>query len=259
MQNTSDLYKELLYSTHRKEVRLTIGDTGRLIGKDGSVILFGGTSILLDTTGADNGYGEDLLVSLDTTSTMFATSTPTVGSCISSEIDIVMLQPLGEIPRQARLVPYVRLTDGARFSEWLQKGVYFLDTREIDQSSSGIEYIHMHGFDAMLKTEQPYPSSQLQWPAKDIDVVKEIANLINVPVDSRTLELMSSEYLIQYPANYYCREVLGYIAALYAGCFVMSDLGELRLVSMYNIPPETRYLVSDNRQPILFGGDRILV
>ena len=46
---------------------------------------------------------------------------------------------------------------------------------------------------------------------------------------------------------------------MYAGCFVMSDLGELRLVALNGIPAETRYLIAAAGQPITFGGVRILV
>jgi hypothetical protein len=53
--------------------------------------------------------------------------------------------------------------------------------------------------------------------------------------------------------------VLGYIAAMYAGSFVMSDLGELRLIPINNIPKETRRLIDQSGNAILFGGVRILV
>lgn len=190
---------------------------------------------------------------------VFSEDTPSVGGCVSGEIDIEMHKPRSEIPKQARLVPYVRLTDGRRHSEWIQKGVFFADTRSKKEDNSAIEKIVIHGYDAMLKTEQDYPTSSLNWPAKDIDVVREIAAYIGVSVDSRTVDLMVHGYPVQYPGGYSCKEVLGYIAAMYAGCFVMSDLGELRLVVLNGIPAETRYLVTGERQAITFGGDRILV
>jgi hypothetical protein len=39
----------------------------------------------------------------------------------------------------------------------------------------------------------------------------------------------------------------------------MSDLGELRLITIYGIPKETRYLIEPSGFAITFGGDRILV
>ena len=259
MQKTSELYRELLASNYTMETRLAIGETGKLITKQGDTITFGGTSILVGATGADGGYDESLLVSMETRNGMFLGEKPLVGCCVIGEIDIEMHKPIGEIPAKARLVPYVRLTDGKRYSEWIQKGVFYLDTRQKKEDGSTIEKIVIEGYDDMRKTEQDYPSSSLRWPAKDIDVVREIAEFLDVSVDSRTAALMTWGYWIQYPAEYSCREVLGYIAAMYAGCFVMSDLGELRLVAVNEIPAETRYLIAAAGQPITFGGVRILV
>lgn len=259
MQETSALYKELLSSDHKTETRLAVGETGVLITKRGEAITFGGISILTGATGADGGYDEATLISVNTDSRVFSEDTPSVGDCISSQIDIEMLKPYGEIPPMARIVPYVRLTDGVRHSEWIQKGVYYIDTREKKEDGSSVEKIIIHGFDDMLKAEQDYPSSTLSWPARDIDVVREIASFMGVSVDARTVQQMTWGYLVQYPGDYSCREVLGYIAAMYAGCFIMSDLGELRLVGLTDIPEETRYLISKDGYAITFGGVRILV
>lgn len=259
MQETSDLYKELLASNYKTENRLAIGEAGVLITRQGDGITFGGTRILTGASGADGGYDETLLVSMNTTGEVFSENYPVVGSCVSSQIDIDMIKPSAELPKCARLVPYVRLTDGVRFSEWIQKGVYYIDTRSKKEDGSSIERIVIHGYDDMLKAEQDYPASTLQWPARDIDVVREIAAFIGVPIDVRTLSIVTRGYTIQYPAGYSCRDVLGYIAAMYAGCFIMSDLGELRLVTIYGIPKETRYLIESSGFAITFGGDRILV
>ena len=265
MHETSPLYKELFseYQAGAPEVKfetsLAIGETGVLITKQGDSITFGGVSILVGATGGDGGYDESLLMSVSTSPSVFTEESPSVGNCVSAEIDVKMLKPLGEIPAMARIVPYVRLTDGARHSEWIQKGVFYIDTRRKKEDGSQIEKIVIHGYDDMLKAEQDYPPSKLSWPAKDIDVVKEIAEFIGVSLDTRTETVMKHGYIIQYPSNYSCREVLGYIAAMYGGCFTMSDLGELRLVALTGIPPETRYLIAEAGRAITFGGVRILV
>ena len=264
MQQTSDLYKSLFNDLLagkpgvRYETRMTIGDAGTLITKKGDAITFGGIRILVGSSGPDSGFDESVLIAVKTALRVFSEDTPSIGDCISSQIDVSLLQPAAQIPRQARLVPYVRLTDGMRHSEWLQQGVYFIDTRE---SSGGETWKQMtlHGYDAMLKAEADYPPSTLQWPAKDIDVVREIADAMGVAVDARTVAIMTRGYSIEYPADYSQRETLGYIASLYAGCFVMSDLGELRLIQLGSIPPETRYLVTKDGQAITFGGVRIRV
>ena len=265
MQQTSAIYQELLAeylsgsSQVKVETSLAIGESGVLITKRGEDITFGGVAILVGITGADGGYDESLLISMKSDCRVFSDESPTVGCCIAAELDVEMVKPIAEIPRQARMVPYVRLTDGHRKSEWIQKGVFYIDTRSKKEDGSSIEKIVLHGYDDMMKTEQDYPPSTLDWPAKDIDVVREIAESIGVAVDPRTAKIMVSGYPVQYPAEYSRREVLGYIAAMYAGCFVMSDTGELRLITLNGIPPETRYLVTADGQSITFGGVRILV
>ena len=265
MQQTSALYQELLSEQQagaqnvKFETSLAIGETGVLITKRGESITFGGVSILVGASGGDGGYDESLLISMNADFQVFSDESPTVGNCVSSEIDVVMVKPLGELPRQARLAPYVRLTDGRRYSEWIQKGVFYIDTRTKVEDGSSIEKIKIHGFDDMLKAEQDYPASALSWPAKDIDVVREIAAFIGVSIDPRTIPIINCGYAIEYPTGYSCRDVLGYIAAAYAGCFVMSDIGELRLITICGIPKETRYLIDRNGAAITFGGVRILV
>ena len=261
MQETSALYQELLASDHKMDTRLAIGEMGVLITKQGESITFGGVSILTGTTGADGGYDETLLCEMETDTSVFSGETPTVGDCISSRITVEMHKPYGAIPEMARIVPYVRLRskDGKRYSEWIQKGVFYIDTREDKDDGSAIEKIVITGYDDMLKAEQDYPSSTLSWPAKDIDVVREIAAFLGVSIDSRTIPIINRGYTINYPAGYSCRDTLGYIAAMYAGCFVMSDLGELRLITIHGIPKETRYLIEPTGFAITFGGDRILV
>lgn len=259
MQRTSDLYQELLAGEHRKETRLSIGETGVLITKQGEDITFGGVSILVGATGADGGFDESILVTMETDNNAFGAQSPQVGACVSAEINVEMLKPVGELSPMARLVPYTRLTDGTRYSEWIQKGVFYIDTRQEKEYGQDLKTMVIHGYDDMLKAEQDYPASTLSWPARDIDVVREIASFIDVSVDDRTIPIINRGYLIQYPAGYSCRDVLGYIAAMYAGCFIMSDVGELRLVTIYGIPKETRYLIEQKGAAITFGGVKILV
>lgn len=241
MRSTSDLYKEILGLPHQKECRLGIGNKDTPLEEISTFC------------------GMDILRSMGTTLGMFSGVTPSVGDCVSAEIDIVMEKPAVAIPRQAKLVPYVRLTDGARYSEWLSKGVFYVDSREENDDDSGIVLLTIHGYDGMMKANQDYPGSDMEWPAKDIDVVREIAAFLGFDLDERTVAMMTAGYNVQYPGEYTCRETLGYIAAMYGGSFVMNDVGELRLVAFGDLPAETRYLIDRNGDAITFGGVRIRV
>lgn len=257
MQKTSDLYKEILSGEHWKEYRLAIGEKGKLLTELSEAILFGGIRILVGTSGADSGYAEDIIVEMNTSGGLFSEDTPTVGECIAGEISATIFKPKGDIPRMSRVVPYVRICNSEKQSEWIQKGVYYIDKHSY--SGEDNQLMTIHGFDAMLFSEADFPSSTEKWPRKDIDVVRDIAREMDVTVDARTVQIMNRGYMVQYPAEYSQREVLGFLAAMYAGSFIMSDNGELRLVQFGGIPKETSFLIDNAGFTITFGGDRIRV
>ena len=259
MQETSEVYKRLYAGTHRVETRVVIGDIGFLIDNQGDYITFGGTRIVIGRSGADAGYSESQLMSVATLGQVFSNNKPEVGCCVSRELDITMLKPAGDIPRMAQVVPYVRLTNGIEHSEWLQKGIFYIDTRFSNSDDTSLNILTMHCYDGMLKAEQDYTGSNLAWPSTDVQVVRDIASLMKVQVEPETIEAISNQYEVQLPLGYTCREVLGYIAAMYAGCFIMSDVGELKLIKLNGIPKETRYLVDNAGFTITFGGTRITV
>ena len=258
MQQTSETYRRLLAAGAGVEKRLTIGESGALIDKSGDAITFGGVRILVASSGAEGGYDESIVSEISTKGQVFPDGGPSIGGTQAGEIDVDMFAPAGEIPRQARLAPYVRLVKGEEHSEWIPQGVYYVDTRE-DQDPQGLRRLKLHGYDAMLWAEQAYPSSNLDWPALDTDVVKEIAQAMDVGIDDRVFTVMTAGYRLPYATGYSCREILGYIGAMYAGNWVMSDAGNLLLVPLGGLPKETRVLVDDTRSAITFGGVRILV
>lgn len=258
MQKVSKLYQELLAEGAAVERRLVIGERGVLINKRGNAITVGGVRILVASGGPESGYDERIVDKIETKSGVFPGEGPSVGGTQAGEIDISMYTPAAAIPRRARLAPFVRLTDGERASEWIPQGVFYLDTREVSDPD-GLTTVKLHGYDAMLRAEQSYPSSTLGWPARDKDVVQEIAQAMDVGVDPRTWETMTGNYQVPYPGDYSCREILGYIAASYAANWVMTDAGALLLVPLGGLPKETRLLVTRRGQYITVGGGRIRV
>lgn len=258
MQQTSALYKELIASdNHWFETTLVIGDSGRLIDNVGDYITFGGTAILVDTGGPDSGFGESTLMSLQTSHAVFNQNVPVVGSAVSGEIDITMLEPAGNIPKMARLAPYVRVTDGVRVSEWLPKGVYFVDTRYTSHNDNGLNVLTIHGYDSMLMFEEDYPSDdEHDYPMLDTDMVQHIANSIDISVDPRTFERMNRGYMFPLPVGYSSREMLGFIAGAYGGNFIISDENQLLLIKLGDLPAETNYLIDAAGDAITFGEDR---
>jgi hypothetical protein len=156
-------------------------------------------------------------------------------------------------------IVYSASTYTTQYSEWLPKGVYYIDTRETTKNGDGLNILTIHGYDAMLFAEQDFAGTNLDFPAVDTDIVAEIASTMGVQVDERTYDLMTDAYTLPLPSGYSLREILGYIASMYVGSFIMSETGELRLVSILELPPETNYLIDNSGDAITFGGDRILV
>lgn len=145
-------------------------------------------------------------------------------------------------------------------SEWLSQGVFYIDTRETTANYDGIPVLTIHGFDAMLMFEQEYSSNEVINDAPDTEYVQAIADSIGVEIDSRTWEIMQG-YIIPMPLGYTMREILGYIASAYVGCFIMTEEGKLRLVSLLGLPEYSRdsLLADDDGDVIIFGEDAILV
>ena len=250
MQETSALYKELFRSEHKVEVRMFINDVV---------------------------YGMDKIVSILTRLKSLGNSgSPSVGNVCSAEIETVLKVPSLDIPRMALLRPQVRLTDGTRYSEWIEKGYFFVATREEDDDIwDETRTITIHGYDAMLKCQKNLitdEGEQGYWPKTDVETVELIAQRIGVTVDPRTYEIMNRTYTssgpcryqIPYPGfgsgAYTMNDILGYIGSAYMGNWVITDNNKLRLIQLEWMPHmETNYIVTEDGDPITFGDDyRIL-
>lgn len=268
MKKTSTLYNELfdLYLNDNSnvyfETRLSIDGNAYLINEEGFNITFGGYRIIVEEgSNPDSGFSYEYLISMRSSSSLFSDVTHLIGECVSSFIEIEMLKPVRDIKRNSKIIPYVRLTDGVNHSEWIQKGVFYIDTRQEKDTGTGAVRLTIRAYDAMLKAEQDYPWDRLPWPTTDIAVVQDICSYLGIDLDSRTSAIMTKGYSVQLPAQYSCREVLGYIAAMYGGNFVMSDLGKLLLVQLGVSPADTvdigRRMRSFSSSEALSGYDRV--
>ena len=238
MQNTDATYRALLAAGAPKEVQAVIGGN-----PSGGVI-----------------YPQSKIVSA-TTSRSVESGSATIGNCVAKTLNITLRDP-GTIPRMARIVMRYRLNDGTRQSSWIPKGTFFIDTRE-----EGNGVLKIVAYDAVLKMDLPYAQSGAQsgWPKTDIACVNEIINRIKVgndlSLDSRTV--LNKGFLVQFPGfgdgAYTMREVLGYIGAMYAGNWVITEQNTLMLIKMGDIPAQTNYLVTEHNEHIIIGGYRILV
>ena len=229
MQETSELYQRLLRTRgHRKEIALMV---------------------------AGEMYSEDRIIILNTYSRLFRNNQMEVGSAVAKELRCTLLNP-GNIPEAAELIPMYRLRYGDEVSEWVQKGIYYIYTREPNENDKTLTVV---AFDAMVKADKVWePRQSLEFPMSMRAAALEIATLMSVAVDNP--EAISSVYTVDYPVNDWTqRNILQFIAAAHGGNFIMTDLGKLRLCGLNEIPEPTHYLVDSYGGAITFGGVRILV
>lgn len=232
MQTTSELYKSIISGPdYWFENRLVIDGVGI--------------------------FSESVIFSMSSSEEVFKDSLK-VGCAISSEIDIRMIA-VDNIPDMATLRPQTRVCNSSQQSEWIPQGVYYIDTRETTKNSSNLNILILHGFDAMLRAEQYFQSSSITGSSVDTVMVDEIARIMGIEVDSRTYSIMTEGYTIPLPVSYTLREILGYIASMYVGIFVITNEEKLRLVSLLELPEESNYLIDTYGSTITFGGNRILV
>ena len=151
-------------------------------------------------------------------------------------------------------------------SEWLQMGVYYIDTRQTTHNDDGVDKLTIHGYDAMLFGEADYPDTDdADWPKTDIAVLQEIAQAMGVTLDTRTYNpqtgkgYITAGYEIQLPTAYSMRETLGHIAGAYGGNFVLSGQGELLFLPLMGLSMEDdtvgSYLADESNNALLFGNE----
>lgn len=282
MQSVSETYSQIMNNGGEAEVKLVIGSTT---------------------------YDMDELIEMQTSHRLYDKGV-SAGNTVAGTIDVRLIASSSDIATMAQLRPYVRVTDGTNTSEWLPRGVYWIDTRDYDKET-GI--LTLQGFDAMLKGEQDFLAygDQGTWPQIDINVLCDIADKMelgsdvytavinpsgnpknkgwyyksgddyylttntsvvggttyyvrsNTGIDTDTLAKIINRYKIGYPGvgegAYTVREVLGYIGSAYAGNWIINEQGQLRLIVIGDLPPETQYWVDENGNIMTIGGDRIIL
>ena len=185
-----------------------------------------------------------------------------IGGATAAEIDVTMIDPLDwSLPTMAKLQPQFRIYNGTQTSEWLPKGVFYVDTRERTKYVNGDNKLTLHGYDAMLMAEQEYPT--VSWDtATDTQVLNEICTNLGWTLDDETAAFFNTTragYTLPIPIKYSYREVLQSIAAVNVGNFVFDEYGHLRLVRFNALPAETYYLIDEHEDKITIGGDRIVL
>lgn len=247
MQVTSQTYKDIfLYHSYFTETCIYVGLSDEPVDSDADEFV---------NSHQDFVCGEEDLISIRTSRNTFSEGHPMIGCCTCAEIDLEMFEPSFTIERMAKIEVFIRLvsTDSDDASEWIRKGVFFVDTRSTTENRDDMPVLTIHGYDAMRKSETEYGDSTLEFPVRAITLVRDIASKMGVELDSRCVSYIDASTQVPYPAQYTMREMLGYIASIFAGNWIINEMGQLQFIPLYGLPKETGLLIDRAGERIVFG------
>ena len=227
----------------------TVSDTWKRIFRDRNHL----TQVKIVIDGVE--YGMDDLYAVTQERTVFSGGSPEVGACCASSLSFDVI-PRARVPRMAEVTLYNRLAswDGSETSEWLVMGTYFIDTRA--KTDDGMK-MRFTAYDSMLKCDQSFAENTTwsDWPADENDLVEDIADIIGVTVDARTV-LAGYEVPYADVTDLTMREVLGYIAAANGGNWIITPENKLLLVKLEG---DNSLLGRNHSVAIAFGDDLIVL
>ena len=150
-----------------------------------------------------------------------------VGNVVSASLALVV-RGAASIPRSASVVVEVRLSDGQTASEWLPQGKFYISRRMRDPVTG---LLALECYDALLKANAVWTPSAGTWPRTMAAVVAELAALLGVTLDSRTVIPSGSVYVMAEPAEgTTIRDALSVVAQAAGGNWIMTPGNRLRLV-----------------------------
>lgn len=158
---------------------------------------------------------------------------PAIGRVCSATMTVA-IRPIANttIPKAARVLVYSRLTsqDGATVTDWVLIGKFNISSR------SGTKILTLRCRDDMIKAGQTYldkADSTLNWPVQQSVVVNDIARIMGVSLDDRTVIHTGTDYRAQSPGTEaLISEVLSYIGVCNGGSWIITEEGKLRLVPL---------------------------
>ena len=173
-----------------------------------------------------------------------------VGNAVSAMCRL-SVSTQADIPKAAAILVQMRLTNGATSSEWLPAGTFYISRRQKDPVTG---VLALECYDALLKANAEMSVDGMPWTTGDgdfvaadggdviwfggvvyprpmTDVLRDIAALMGVELDSRTQINTGAAFQVPTPLEgSTLRDVLGFIAAAHGGNWVITPENKLRLV-----------------------------
>ena len=186
----------------------------------------------LDISGVE--YDGGAIFDLSLTGGLCGGDKLSVGNCCMRELSFTLLADgAAGIPKQARVVPYIRINGADGPTEWLQKGEFFIDRRAV--GSDGARFICC---DRVVMMNAPFIGSEDvdDYPMPMIGAIGMICNRAGLELDNADA---IPPFSVEYPNEMTLREVAGHIASAGGGNFFVTDSGKLRLAVPRNAAPVT--------------------
>ena len=221
---------------------------------------------------AGTEYREGDIVSLSTHRQLFE-GAPSIGNCITGELNTELIVSSDLIPTNASMSPYVRddITQ-----PWQQKSTFYIYRRKIDRLTGTVR---ITAYDATFRTDRPYIDSNEtinmdDWPRSAYSVMTDIAQRCGLTIHPDTIaKLQNDPRYVRFPgakveadvdtgeevfvsdgdAAMTMREVACEVAVMYAANWLVDNEGLWRLVVFGDIPLDSDYLVTENSDIIILG------
>ena len=196
-------------------------------------------------------YSNAEIVSVRVYGSLYTENVPTIGRANSQQIDVLLqsdFRSFTDIPRNARLVLWVAAVEEGydlsglsgetykyehyrAMSEWIQKGCFYVDTREVDDRAGTIR---LHGYDLMAALDS-VDLTEMDAEPQNLDfwgvysTCSEFADPIITMFggkDTRTGELDHTFLLQAPPGRSSARQIMQWIAAMHGANWMITDLGK---------------------------------
>ena len=150
-----------------------------------------------------------------------------VGNAVSAACALT-LRTDAAIPKSAEVKVKLRLTDGETASEWLPAGTFYISRRSKDGVTGKLS---LECYDALLKANAAWTPQGEDWPRPMAAVAAELAGLLGLELDSRTVLPTGGGSVIARPeAGTTIRDALSAIGARGGGNWIVTPANRLRLV-----------------------------
>ena len=196
----------------------------------------------MNTVAVINGVTYDTITAPVIKSALLSDSNVGVGNCIASTLEFTV-KTRDSIPKSAQIVIKSSISDGTTTTSTMDFGTFWVNERTVED-----DLITLKCYDAMMMGNQAYSddSQSLNWPKPMTTVVNRICQQMGVQLDARTVIRTGGDYECTKPNDdETLLDVLGYIAGMHGGNWIITPENKLRLVTLVSPCDETFDVVDD--------------